>query len=197
MVAPSHRSRYSVEQHVPATWRMKHAVRARREPAERYLECRMGVELLEKDKSRTSLVPGWWFNVEEVSACHYVLTGIDQDGRRVSCEGTDVSNLMRTGRNYAVNIALQVSKNKHKFLYEYFLQRLVDDKLSESKYDEKVFGSWIIYNLNTRIVLDGKESLLIVQVQNNGDWEDLEVEDIKSITPEKINSFIKLISNVD
>jgi len=153
--------------------------------------------LLKNDQSITPLVPGWWFDIEEVSNCHYVLSGRDQYGRSVSCDGSDVSKLLETGRDYAVNIALQVSRNRQKFLYEYFCLRLGNENISESQYEEKVFGSWIIYFFNKRIVLDGKESLLIVQVQNNKDWEDLVVEDIRAITPEKINGLIKKYQNAD
>lgn len=142
--------------------------------------------MIEKDQ----LVPGWWFSYEELSAGHYVLTGRDQHGHSISCDGAEVSKLLETGRDYAVNIALQISRNKQKFLYEYLRLRLGGDNITESRYEEKVFGSWIIHYLNRRIVLDGKESLLIVEVQNDGIWEEIVVEDIRSITPEKLNGLV-------
>ena len=40
-------------------------------------------------------IPGWSFEIEEVSNCVYEVIGSDKQGRRVQAEGTDVDTLFR------------------------------------------------------------------------------------------------------
>lgn len=46
-------------------------------------------------------LPGWSFDIEEVSAGVYIVTGTDGVGRRVEMTGTDVDALLRDVRNVA------------------------------------------------------------------------------------------------
>jgi hypothetical protein len=136
-----------------------------------------------------NLVPGWQFGIDEVSNGHYVLTGCDLFHHTVSYHGSDESWLIESGRDQAVWVSLQDKGGRRRFLYNYIGLRLGKEKISESVYDEKVFGSWYICVSDRKIIFDGKSFALILQ-EYNSEWKDLWVKPIESITVEDINKLI-------
>ncbi len=58
---------------------------------------------------------GWWFDVVETSNNVYSVTGSDQQGRKVSRQGTDVDELLRECHEDAQEIQRQVEgEQEHK-----------------------------------------------------------------------------------
>jgi len=58
-------------------------------------------------------LPGWTFEVEEVSANVYRATGVDAVGRRVEMTGTDEEALEHDCRDAAARITAQVRSKRH------------------------------------------------------------------------------------
>ena len=52
-------------------------------------------------------LPGWIFEMEEVSAGVYEVTGTDSYGRRVQSKGTDLDRLVDECREYASRLLHQ------------------------------------------------------------------------------------------
>ncbi len=50
-------------------------------------------------------LPGWTFEVNEVSACVYRVTGADSLGRRTEATGTDPEELLAAAREWAKKVA--------------------------------------------------------------------------------------------
>ena len=61
--------------------------------------------------SRFPELPGWEFQMEEVSAGVYEVKGSDAQGRRVSAIGTDIDELIARCRSEAVNQSAE-SRNR-------------------------------------------------------------------------------------
>ena len=57
-------------------------------------------------------LPEWEFEVEEVSAGFYEVTGRDKVGHQVAAEGIDPTALLEQCRKYALHIAHQLSSQK-------------------------------------------------------------------------------------
>ena len=55
-------------------------------------------------KERFADVPGWTFDIEEVSANVYEVIGVDTAGHRVEAKGTDPEQLLADARTNAKRI---------------------------------------------------------------------------------------------
>ena len=132
-----------------------------------------------KDNSRTILnnnskfVDNWTLHFDEVSNNVYKVKLIDNFGRQTSTTDNDLEKAIETCLSYSFDIERQLNNSLNKFTFDTFKYFLADEKLLTDNYSDKDFGSWIIQKYNKRIILDGKDFLLILQSQAETDnWKD-------------------------
>ena len=139
------------------------------------------------------LLPGWKMQLCEVSNGHYEVLFVDDHGRKASTSGTDPDEIKAIGEQYVLDIERQLKGTFNLFLYNLFKMRLSGKVISEERYDDKVFGSWFIQVNKKRLVLDGKDFLIILQIKNRLElkWVD---ETIIRLSEFKVSDLNKMIA---
>lgn len=66
----------------------------------------------------------------------------------------------------------QISKNWNLFLYDLCLQKIDVKKIIKHEYNDEVFGSWFVELQDKRLIYDGKDFCLIIQIKKNKGWID-------------------------
>jgi len=124
-------------------------------------------------KNNSKIIDGWTLHFEEVSNNVYKVELIDNLGRQASTTDHDLEKAIETCLSYSFDIERQLNNSLNKFTYDTFKYFLDDEKLLTDNYSDKDFGSWIIQKSNKRIILDGKDSLLLIQSQTETNkWKD-------------------------
>lgn len=127
----------------------------------------------EVPRNNVELVDGWRLNIDEVSNNVYQVELIDKSGRKTGAKDHDLKQAIEACLGFAFDIERQLGNNINKFSYDTLNYFLGNGGLT-SKYSDLSFGSWIIATENQRIILDGKESVLLLQHKNRaGNWTDL------------------------
>ena len=119
-------------------------------------------------------IPGWTINIDEISNNVFKITLTDAYGRKAEIIDTATDETIEKAIGYAFDIEKQISQNWNLFLYELAFQKLADKDIKDKQYREKRFGSWFIERQDKRLIYDGKDSWLIFQTKNKGDWKDID-----------------------
>lgn len=130
---------------------------------------------------REYLLAGWKLKLDEVSNNVYEIKLLDESLREASTKDHDLERGIRQCAEYAFDIEKQISKNWNKFLFDSAIIELDEINISNKRYDDEVFGSWLIELPNKRILADGKENLIIQQAKNRSEWKDLKSFELKNI----------------
>jgi hypothetical protein len=124
-------------------------------------------------KNNSKTIDGWTLHFEEVSNNVYKVELIDNFGRQASTTDHDLEKAIQTCLSYSFDIERQLNNSLNKFTFDTFKFLLADENLLTDNYSDKDFGSWIIQKYNKRIILDGKDLLLVLQSQEETDnWKD-------------------------
>ena len=94
----------------------------------------------------------------------------------------------------------KIGKNRNKFFFDIISGLANDPKVIEKRYDDEVFGSWVIQTKDARIVLDGRDYEIRIEKKNSKlfrkTWitlrqishlENLKYSDLEQITDMYIN----------
>ena len=113
-------------------------------------------------------IPEWEVTITEVSAGHWQLIGKRSSGNivEVSVSREDFNRIAQD----AFEIESQISQNANKTAYIVIKANVKN--ISASQYHEQAFGSWFIEKQDCRVVFDGKEGLLLLQVNTSKSWQD-------------------------
>jgi len=123
--------------------------------------------------SNSEIIDGWTLHFEEVSSNVYKVELVDNFGRLTSTTDNNLENAIETCLSYCFDIERQLDNSLNKLTYDILKYLLDNEKLNSDNYSDKDFGSWIIQKSNKRIILDGKDSLLMIQSQTETNkWKD-------------------------
>ena len=120
----------------------------------------------------TKSLPGWTIKIDETSNGFFKVTIVDCYGRKAEVTDAATQETIDRALNDAFDIEKQVSNDWNKFLYDFCLLHLSDNKIIKKSYNEKNFGSWLIEVINKRLLFLGKESWLVSQTQSDNKWFD-------------------------
>jgi hypothetical protein len=145
-------------------------------------------------KNNPELFAGWTLEAKEVSNGVTFFEMTDSNGCQVSCKDDNYERGLNNCISFAFDVEKQISRNWNKFLYELFKYELNNLEFIEDKYSELVFGSWIISLEKKRIILDGKESELILQKKNIfKNWSEVKSIKLNNVTFENITELKNFI----
>lgn len=120
-------------------------------------------------------LPGWKTNIDEISNGVFKITLTDKDGRKAEIIDNATDETIDKAIGYAFDIEKKTSKNWNKFLYDLCVSSLNEQLIINQKYNDDIFGSWLIEFKSERIIYDGKDSWLILQSNSNNDWLDKKI----------------------
>lgn len=139
----------------------------------------------------TNSLPGWTTKIDEISNGVFKVTLTDRFGRKAEVVDNATDETIEKAISYAFDIERKISSNWNKFLYDFCLLRLADKKITKESFNEKDFGSWLIESGDKRFLYFGKESWLISQIQNEGEWFDNYIIKDNELTYDTVLLFLK------
>ena len=145
-------------------------------------------------KNNLEVFAGWTLEAKEVSNGVTFFEMTDSNVCQVSCKDDNIERGLNNCISFAFDVEKQISRNWNKFLYELFKYELNNLEFIEDKYSEIFFGSWIISLEKKRIILDGKDSELILQKKNIfRNWSEVKSIKLNNVTFENIAEFKNFI----
>ena len=117
-------------------------------------------------------LPGWSTKIDAISNGVFNVVLTDKFGRKAEITDNATNETIERAINDAFEIEKQISKNWNRFLYDLCLQKLPKDQITEVEYNDQAFGSWFVELGNKRIVLDGKDFTLFLQLKDDQNWKD-------------------------
>ena len=138
-------------------------------------------------------IPGWTIYIDEISNDVFKITLTDAYGRKAEIIDNATDETIEKAIGYAFDIEKQISQNWNLFLYDLVVQKLADKDIKDKQYREKAFGSWFIERQDKRLIYDGKDSWLIFQTKNKGDWKDIDTIKNDDL---KYSDYIKLLNKL-
>lgn len=117
---------------------------------------------------------GWIMNIDEISNGVFKVTLTDSYGRKAEIIDNATDETIDKAIGQAFDIEKQISQNWNLFLYDLVIQELSENDVKKKEYNDEVFGSWFIEGQDKRLIYDGKDSLLIYQTRNKGNWTDVD-----------------------
>jgi len=142
-----------------------------------------------------NIIPNWKLRIEEVSNNVYLVTGKADYGSEVSYKDSNLDYAIQQCENYAFDIEKQVNKDWNNFLYDYLKIKLDKYSIVTHRYDYYSFGSWFIELVDYRIIFDGKDYRMIIEVKNSNNWIELLSNDIKVFTFADVLAYCNIIEN--
>jgi hypothetical protein len=147
-------------------------------------------------KNNPELFAGWTLETSEVSNGVTFFEMTDLNCCKVSCTDEDYERGLNNCISFAFDIEKQITRNWNKFLFELFKYELRGFKLLENSYSDIDFGSWIISIKKKRIILDGKESELIIQKKSLfKNWSQVKSIKTANIVFENVKDFKHFVVN--
>jgi len=120
-------------------------------------------------------IPGWTTYIDEISNGVFKVTLKDSFGRKAEIIDNATDETIEKAISYAFDIEKQISNNWNKFLYNFTVEKTDGDNIKKKDFNNQNFGSWFIELEQKRLVYDGKESCLILQIKTNESWIDFEI----------------------
>jgi lipoprotein NlpI len=112
-------------------------------------------------------LPGWKTKIDEIRNGVFKVTLTNAYGNVSEVIDSANEETVQRAISGAFDIEKQVSKNWNYFLYEFYLSRISEEKISKKEYDDSSFGSWLIENAEKRIIYNGKDSSLIFEIKSS------------------------------
>jgi hypothetical protein len=119
-------------------------------------------------------IPGWTIYIDEISNGVFKVTLTDSFGRKAEVVDDASDTTINKAKGYAFDIERKVSKGWNKFLFDFCVMNIGDTNVLTKRYDEDVFGSWVVELADKRFVYDGRDFMLTKQILKNGAWTDSE-----------------------
>jgi hypothetical protein len=135
-------------------------------------------------------LPGWSTQIDEISNGVLKVVLTDQFGRKAEVTDNATNETIERAINDAFEIEKQISKNWNLFLYDLCLLNLPKEQISRKEYHHQDFGSWLVELESKRIVLDGKDFTLSLQLKDDLNWEDQIVIEKDNLNYLKISDLI-------
>ncbi len=112
-------------------------------------------------------LPNWKTKIDEIRNGVFKVTLINAYGNISEVIDSANEETIQRAIYGAFDIEKQVSKNWNFFLYEFYLSRISEEKISRKEYNDSSFGSWLIENAEKRMIYNGKDSQLIFEVKSS------------------------------
>ena len=138
-------------------------------------------------------IPNWTIDIDEISNGVFKVTLKDAFGSKVEITDNNLDLTIERATSDAFDIERKVSKNWNLFLYELALHELANKDIRSKKFNYEVFGSWYIEVNDKRLVYDGKDSWLMVQVKTKNNWTDIETVKNEDL---QYPNFVRLLHQV-
>ncbi len=107
--------------------------------------------------TKTEILPGWTMTIEKQKDDLYRFVATDKHGYKSEIFDSDIDKGSMQCIERAFEIEQRIGKNRNKFFFE-ILSGLTDSPdINEKRYDNEIFGSWVIGTKENRIVLDGRD----------------------------------------
>lgn len=135
-------------------------------------------------------LPGWTTKIDEISNGVFKATLLESYGWKAEVIDISTDETIDKTLSDAFDIEKQVSKNWKKFLYDFCFSRLIYDLITETLYNEKDFGSWIIEVNDKRLLFLGKESWLVSQTKSDNKWFDNFIIKDEELTYSTVSVFL-------
>ena len=135
-------------------------------------------------------LPGWTTKIDEISNGVFKATLLESYGWKAEVIDIATDETIDKTLSDAFDIEKQVSKNWKKFLYDFCFSRLIYDLITETLYNEKDFGSWIIEVNDKRLLFLGKESWLVSQTKSDNKWFDNFIIKDEELTYSTVSVFL-------
>jgi hypothetical protein len=139
-------------------------------------------------------LPGWKIKREETSNGIIRVTLTDASGRMAEVHDPDTNETMISAKSHAFDIEKQISKNWNKFLFDLFLEEVENNKIKKRDYNDQAFGSWSFEFDNKRLLLDGKDFMMISQSKYGDQWNDDTTLNIRDLTYRKYLDIIATVT---
>ena len=139
-------------------------------------------------------LPGWTINIDEVSNGVFKVTLADLYGHKAEVTDSATEETIQRAKSNAFDIEKQISRNWNLFLYDLCLLNLTGKTIIKHEYNDKVFGSWHLEQQEKRVVYEGRDSWLILQVKEGSEWLDR-----ITIKKDELNyiNFVDLVNNLN
>lgn len=118
------------------------------------------------------ILPGWIINVEEHSNDSFRSIVANREGVIHEFNYPSAEEAMSTAGEFVFAVERRSFLTWNKFLYDFFILNLGEDRILSRQYDDAVFGSWWVELPGVRLVYDGKDSILARQSLQAGQWMD-------------------------
>lgn len=140
-------------------------------------------------------LPGWKIYIDEIYNGVFKVTLTDPYLRKAEVTNDATTETIDLAKSYAFDIEKQVSQNWNKFLFDLFLIESEPSKIIKQDYNERAFGSWYFEFEYKRLILDGKDFLMISQSKCDNKWMDNASIGIKDLTYSKYLTIINDVIN--
>jgi len=147
------------------------------------------------------ILPGWSMIIDKVSENLYQFVATDKHGYKFEILDPDVEKGSRRCLEGAFDIEQKIGKHTYKFFFDIISGLANNPKVIEKRYDDEVFGSWVIQTKDMRIVLDGRDYEIRIEKKNSKlfkkNWitlrqithlENLKYSDLEQITEMILNN---------
>jgi hypothetical protein len=144
-------------------------------------------------KNGSQILPRWTLQYEEVSNNVFKVSIKDDFGRISSVTEMDFFVGLAKAEKHAYEIEMFINDYPNKFLFDYFLLKLKD--YITDKNESNAYGSWGIQTQKKRLMLDGRDDLLISQEyeDNSSAWVSHKMIRIKDLNFEEFKAFLEFM----
>lgn len=108
-------------------------------------------------------LPGWKTQKEEISNSVYHFKCIHPKGYIADVTDHEYDRGMHKCLEGAFEIEQQIGRNRSKFLYDTLLMLTDKMDIKANRFDEEIFGSWVIEGCETRIVFEGRDQEIDIE----------------------------------
>ena len=137
------------------------------------------------------ILPGWKLSVDEPENGIYQVTLFHQSGKSTTNTDSDFDQAVRSCQEQAYNIEKEFSNEWGRFLFETCRIKLAGKNVVEEVYHAMHFGSWLIELQHKRLVYDGNEGRLRLQVKSENGWAGSgSVHDIQTLNIYQLETLI-------
>lgn len=138
-------------------------------------------------------IPGWTLVTEEISNGIFKATLTDICGRKAEMIDNTIDETIEKTVSSAFDIEKRISQNWSLFLFELAIQNVSEKDDIVKDYSHNSFGSWFIESREKRLIFDGRDSLLLIEVRDRAEWKDTE-----TITNDELNytNFVRLVNQL-
>jgi len=119
------------------------------------------------------ILPDWTIVTEEISNNVFLFTVQNIHGNEIEFNESDYEKGLQRCFSEAFEMEANLRKDLNKFYFDTFIKLIDKNEISEEHYDNEIFGSWYIRLNKMRIVLDGRDFELRIEIKKmhlKNDW---------------------------